>query len=82
AGCGLPSPGLTSLPVIPLGSGDSDNCAFATKPDYQPAGEASATSTSALTAQSSDSFFTDNTTYGGMLRGLNWAYGWTVYRAK
>ncbi|MDI7195321.1 hypothetical protein M5D10_14185 [Leptospira santarosai] len=83
AGCVLPSTGLTSLPVVSLGSGDSDNCAFATKPDYQPFGEASAvTTTSALTAQSSDSFFTDNTTYGGMLSGLNWAHGWTVYRAK
>ncbi|MBM9501574.1 hypothetical protein JWG44_15075 [Leptospira sp. 201903071] len=82
AACTLPSTGLTALPVVSLGSGDSDNCTFTTKPDYQPAGEAAATAGSALTAQSADSFFTDNTTYGGMITGSNWASGWTVYRAK
>ncbi|AOP33428.1 hypothetical protein A0128_05955 [Leptospira tipperaryensis] len=82
AACTLPTTGLTALPVVSLGSGDSDNCAFATKPDYQPSGEAAAAAGSALTAQSSDSFFTDNTTYGGMISGSNWASGWTVYRAK
>ncbi|MBW0433867.1 oxidative stress response protein LipL48 [Leptospira yasudae] len=82
AACTLPSTGLTALPVVSLGSGDSDNCAFATKPDYQPSGEAAAAAGSALTAQSSDTFFTDNTTYGGMISGQNWASGWTVYRAR
>ncbi len=82
AACVLPTNGLTSAPVISLGSGDSDNCEFATKPDYQPSGEAAALAGSALSAQSSDSFFIDNTTYGGMVSGLNWAFGWTVYRAR
>ncbi len=40
AACVLPTNGLTSTPVISLGSGDSDNCEFATKPDYQPTGDA------------------------------------------
>ncbi len=82
AACTLPTTGLTALPVVSLGSGDTDNCAFATKPDYQPSGEAAAAAGSALTAQSSDSFFTDNTTFGGMISGSNWASGWTVYRAR
>lgn len=82
AACTLPTAGLSALPVVSLGSGDSDNCAFETKPDYQPSGEAAVATGSALAAQSSDSFFTDNTTTGGMIDGLNWASGWTVYRAR
>ncbi|XDD49279.1 hypothetical protein AB3N59_12765 [Leptospira sp. WS92.C1] len=80
--CAPPTNGLTVLPVISLGSGDSDDCTYATKPDYQPAGEAANAAGSALAAQGADGFFTDNTTYGGMLTGTNWAFGWTVYRAK
>ncbi|TGK31690.1 hypothetical protein EHQ12_03715 [Leptospira gomenensis] len=80
--CNPPADGLTAVPVTSLGSGDSDDCSFATKPDYQPAAEAANAAGSALTAQAGDTFFTDNTTYGGMIAGDNWTFGWTVYRAK